>query len=133
MRLAGLFLISLFVLVPASFLPGARAQAPAPAVPLQQMEVPSGTPQTVAIITRDFAPGQAAGRHIHKGVEMFVVTKGDFLLSVDGSPPRTLHAGDSSQVARDVPHDIKNVGTTPGSLAITYVIDKGAPLRVPVP
>lgn len=111
----------------------AQAQSPAPAAPLQQFDVPAGAPQTVAIITRDFAPGQAAGRHIHKGVEMFVVTKGDFVLSVDGAAPRTLHAGDSSQVARDVPHDIKNVGSTTGSLAITYVIDKGAPLRIAVP
>jgi quercetin dioxygenase-like cupin family protein len=127
-RLAALVLVSFLVSAQA------QAQSPAPAAPLQQFDVPQGgAPQTVAIITRDFAPGQAAGRHIHKGVEMFVVTKGDFVLSVDGAAPRTLHAGDSAQVAREAPHDIKNVGAAPGSLAITYVIDKGAPLRVAVP
>ena len=111
----------------------AQAQAPVPAAPLQQIDVPAGAPQSVAILTRDFAPGQAAGRHIHKGVEMFIVIRGDFELAVDGSQPRALHAGDSFQVPREIPHDIRNTGATPGTLSITYVIDKGAPLRIPVP
>jgi quercetin dioxygenase-like cupin family protein len=113
---------------------GALSQtAPPAAPPAQQFEVPNKAPQTVAILTRDFAPGQTAGRHIHHGVEMTIVIRGDFELMVDGSPSHVYHAGDSFMVPREVPHDAKNVGTTPVTLAVTYVIDKGTPLRVPVP
>jgi quercetin dioxygenase-like cupin family protein len=125
------FLVAAFLLIPAA---GALAQPAAPvAAPAQQYDVPTATPQTVMILTRDFAPGQSAGRHIHHGVEMFIVIRGDFQLSVDGSQPRVFHAGDSFTVPRDVVHDAKNVGTTPVTLAITYVIDKGSPARIPVP
>jgi quercetin dioxygenase-like cupin family protein len=125
------FLLAALLIVPAA---GALAQpAPPAAAPAQQFDVPAGTPQTVMILTRDFAPGQSAGRHIHHGVEMTIVIRGDFDLSVEGSPSHLYHAGDSFLVPRDVPHDIKNVGTAPGSLAVTYVIDKGSPARIPVP
>ena len=114
---------------------GALAQLtpPAPAPPAQQFDVPTNVPQMAAILTRDFVPGQAAGRHIHHGVEMTIVIKGDLQLMVDGSPPHVYHAGDSFMVPRDVPHDAKNVGSTPVTIAVTYVIDKGTPLRIPVP
>ena len=64
---------------------------------------------------------------------MTVVIRGDLQLMVDGKPAKVYHAGDSFLVPRDVPHDAKNVGTTPTLLAVTYVIDQGAPMRVPVP
>ena len=114
---------------------GALSQTapPAPAPPAQQIDVPNNAPQIVAILTRDFAPGQAAGRHIHHGVEMTIVIRGDLQLMVDGSPSHVYHAGDSFAVPRDIPHDAKNVGTTPVTLAVTYVIDKGTPLRIAVP
>ena len=64
---------------------------------------------------------------------MTIVIKGDLQLMVDGSPPHVYHAGDSFMVPRDVPHDAKNVGSTPVTIAVTYVIDKGTPLRIPVP
>ena len=124
------FLVAALLLLPAS----AFAQPAAPASgPAQQFDVPTGKPQTVMILTRDFMPGQSAGRHIHHGVEMAIIIRGDFVLSVDGAAPHSYHAGDSLMVPRDVPHDIKNVGSIPGTLAITYVIDKGAPARIPVP
>lgn len=113
---------------------GAAAQSAAPAPPAaQQFDVPTSTAQTVAIVTRDFAPGQAAGRHIHHGVEMTIVIKGDLELTVDGSPARVYHAGDSFIVPRAIPHDAKNIGTTPVTIAVTYVVDKGTPLRAPAP
>jgi quercetin dioxygenase-like cupin family protein len=112
----------------------AGAQTPPPAAaPLQQYDVPTAKPQTVAILTRDFAPGQSAGRHIHHGVEMTVVIRGDLELDVDGQPAHVYHAGESFLVPREIPHDAKNVGSTPVTIAVTYVIDKGTPLRVPMP
>jgi quercetin dioxygenase-like cupin family protein len=124
------FLVAAFLLIPAA---GAFAQPATPPPPAQQYDVPTATPQTVMILTRDFTPGQSAGRHIHHGVEMAIIIRGDFDLAVDGSALHSYHAGDSFIVPRDVPHDIKNVGTTAGTIAITYVIDKGAPARIAVP
>jgi quercetin dioxygenase-like cupin family protein len=110
------------------------AAPPAYAGVAQQYDVPtSGASQVVLILTRDFAPGQRAGRHIHHGVEITIVIKGDLKLMVDGSPDRVYHTGESFLVPRDVPHDAQNVGTTPAVLAITYVLDKGTPMRIPVP
>ena len=124
------FLAAAFLLVPMA---GAFAQPATPTPPAQQYDVPTSSPQTVMILTREFTPGQTAGRHIHHGVEMAIIIRGDFDLTVDGVGHHAYHAGDSFLVPRDVPHDIKNVGSTTGSLAITYVIDKGAPARIPVP
>ncbi len=83
------------------------ARPPASAPPAQQFDVPTNAPQTVAIITRDFAPGQTAGRHIHHGVEMTIVIRGDLELVVDGFPLHVYHAGDSFLVPRGIPHDAK--------------------------
>ena len=111
----------------------AQAPAPAPAAPpAQRYDVPS-KPSYVAILTREIKPGESSGRHLHRGVEMTIVIRGELQLMVEGKPAKVYHAGDSFLVPRDVPHDAKNVGTTPTLLAVTYVIDQGAPMRVPVP
>ena len=117
------------------FLASATAAGAQPATPGvgQQYDVPAGSPQTAMILLRDFAPGQSAGRHIHHGVEMSFVIRGDWEMMIDGQPVHIYHAGESFMVPRDVPHDGKNVGTTPVTIAVTYVIDKGSPTRIPVP
>jgi quercetin dioxygenase-like cupin family protein len=110
----------------------AAAPSPMAAGPAQQFDVPS-QPSYVAIVSREFAPGQAAGRHIHHGVEMTIVVRGDIELAVDGQPTRVYHAGESFMVPRDTPHDAKNVGAAPATIAVTYVLDKGAALRDAAP
>jgi quercetin dioxygenase-like cupin family protein len=108
----------------------AQAQAPAPAPSaLQSFDVPaSGKPQTVYILHRVLKPGESIGLHTHDGVEMTQIESGDFQLIVDGTT-KLYHAGDSFQVPRGIKHDGKNVGTTDCALAVTYVLDKGAPMR----
>jgi quercetin dioxygenase-like cupin family protein len=109
----------------------AQAQAPAP-VALQSFDVPSsGKPQTVYILHRVLKPGESIGLHSHDGVELTQVLSGDFQLSIDGTN-KLYHAGDSFQIARGIKHDGKNVGTDDCALAVTYVLDKGAPMRNPV-
>lgn len=111
----------------------AQSSAPPPAPPAQQFEVPTDKPQTVMILSRDFAPGQSAGRHIHHGVEMTMVIRGSLEMLVDGQPPHVYQAGESFIVPREIPHDARNPGTVPTTIAVTYVIDKGTPPRVAVP
>ena len=110
----------------------AAAQAQLPTGALQMYDVPaSGKPQTVYILHRVLKPGENIGMHTHDGVEITQVIAGDLQLTEDGQN-KLYHAGDSFIVARGVKHDGKNIGTTDCALAVTYVLDKGAPLRNPV-
>jgi quercetin dioxygenase-like cupin family protein len=66
-------------------------------------------------------------------VELAYVLSGDLRLTVAGEPPVVFHAGDSFRIPRDTPHDGLNVGSTPVRLIVSYLMDKGAPTRIPVP
>jgi quercetin dioxygenase-like cupin family protein len=106
----------------------AMAQAQPPAGALQMFDVPSAKPQTVYIAHRILKPGEAIGLHTHDGEEITQVISGDFQLTVDGKDT-VYHGGSSFMVPRGAKHDGKNVGTGDCELAVTYVLDKGAPLR----
>jgi quercetin dioxygenase-like cupin family protein len=93
----------------------------------------TGNPQTVYILRRTFAPGESLAAHTHDGAELTVVVAGDLELTERGSAPRVYHAGESFSVGRGVVHQARNVGAGNAELAVTYVLDKGAPLRVPAP
>lgn len=108
----------------------AAAQAQLPAGALQMFDVPSGKPQTVYIAHRILKPGESIGLHTHDGEEITQVIAGDFQLTADGKVT-VYHAGGSFMVPRGVKHDGKNIGTSDCELAVTYVLDKGAPLRNP--
>jgi quercetin dioxygenase-like cupin family protein len=106
----------------------AAAQAQIPAGALQMYDVPAGKAQTVYIAHRILKPGESIGLHTHDGAEITQVIAGDFQLTTDGKN-MVYHGGSSFIVPRGVKHDGKNVGTTDVDLAVTYVLDKGAPLR----
>lgn len=93
----------------------------------------SGPPQTVVFVERDFAPGQSSGLHIHHGIEMNVVVEGEVRVTVQGQPPRLMKAGDSIAIPRETPHEAVNTGTGPAKVIVTYVIDKGRPIKDPWP
>jgi quercetin dioxygenase-like cupin family protein len=113
------------------------AQTPAPAAggeALQTFDVPmTGTPQTVYILRRVFAPGENVPAHTHDGVELTVVVAGNLELTERGGGTRTYRAGESFSVRRGVVHEARNAGPGNVEIAVTYVLDKGAPLRVPAP
>jgi quercetin dioxygenase-like cupin family protein len=106
----------------------AAAQAQVPTGALQMFDVPTGKAQTVYIAHRILKPGESIGLHTHDGEEITQVIAGDFQLTVDGKDT-VYHAGGSFMVPRGVKHDGKNIGTSDCELAVTYVLDKGAPLR----
>lgn len=93
----------------------------------------SGPPQTVVFLERDLAKGQGTGMHIHHGIEMNVLIKGKVRLTIQGRKPRVMHAGDSVSIPREVPHDVVNIGDVPARIVISYVVDKGRPLKEPWP
>jgi quercetin dioxygenase-like cupin family protein len=118
------------------------AQAGAPAAgalavaggPLQSVDVPmTGKPQTVSIANRVFRPGEIAGFHRHDGIEIAQVVSGTIEITEKGGSSKVYRTGESFVVRRGVVHDAKNTGATDAQVALTYILDKGAPLRVMVP
>ncbi len=81
---------------------------------------------------RDFKPGETSGWHLHHGVEMTYLLRGEMELRVLGAAPRHLHAGDHFRIERDVPHEGRNVGRAEAAMIICYLKDKSAPMKVPV-
>ena len=100
----------------------------------QNYDVPAGSkPQTVIITTRDLKDGETTSPHMHFGVEMTQVVTGTFECYLKGLPMKTVKAGESFMIPREVPHDCRpQPGSPPAHLAVTLVIDKGTPPRTPV-
>ena len=74
-----------------------------------------------------------SGLHIHHGVEMNVVIEGELKVTLQGQAPRIMRAGDSITIPRETPHEAVNIGTGPARVIVTYVVDKGRPLKDPWP
>ena len=100
----------------------------------QTYDVPAGSKaQTVIITTRDLKDGESTSPHMHFGVEMTQVVTGTFECYLKGLPMKTVKAGESFVIPREVPHDCRpQPGSPPAHLAVTLVIDKGTPPRSPV-
>ena len=100
----------------------------------QTYDVPAGSKaQTVIITTRDLKDGESTSPHMHFGVEMTQVVTGTFECYLKGLPMKTIKAGESFVIPREVPHDCRpQPGSPPAHLAVTLVIDKGTPPRSPV-
>ena len=100
----------------------------------QTYDVPAGSKaQTVIITTRDLKDGESTSAHMHFGVEMTQVVTGTFECYLKGLPMKTVKAGESFVIPREVPHDWRpQPGSPPAHLAVTLVIDTGTPPRTPV-
>ena len=94
---------------------------------------PSAVPQEVQLVEHHLRKGQSSGWHIHHGVELTYVQQGRLQLNVAGQAPVNLRAGDSFEIARDRPHEVRNVGSGRAILIISYLMDKGVPGMIPVP
>ena len=98
-----------------------------------QVDVPADKgPQTVQMHTREFAAGDSSGWHTHPGVELGIVVTGEFELRLADGTARRFGPGQSFSVPRGAIHNGVNVAPGPSRLAITYVYDKGQPVRTRV-
>jgi quercetin dioxygenase-like cupin family protein len=79
----------------------------------------------------EIAPGAAAGRHTHFGIETGYVLAGQSSLEVEGEAPRLLKAGDSFTIPQGKVHDAKTVGDAPARVLAVWVVEKGKPLGTP--
>ena len=80
----------------------------------------------------EFQPGGAAPRHTHPGEEFGYVLEGDFVLEIDGQPPKNMKPGDSFFIPAGTVHAAKNPGKKGAAVLSTYIIEKGKPLATPV-
>jgi quercetin dioxygenase-like cupin family protein len=78
----------------------------------------------------EFAPGVSAVRHSHPGEELVYVTEGALEYQLDGSPPRTVKAGEVLFIPHGTPHAVKNIGPVKAAELATYIVEKGKPLLV---
>ena len=105
-----------------------------PPLPISTFDVPGDKgQQEVQVMKREFPVGSSSGWHVHPGVETAYLLSGTMSLDMAGQPRMILHPGDSFTVPRGVAHNGANLGKVPARLVITYVVDKGAPVRTAVP
>ena len=73
-------------------------------------------------------PGVTFPRHRHPGEEIIYVLDGSWEYQVEGTPPRTLEAGDVLFIPAGTIHAATNVGSGKGAELATYIVEKGKPL-----
>lgn len=98
---------------------------------LQKVEFPGDKYASVLVQVDVNATGLIA-RHIHPGIEMTYVVKGEGDLLVEGQPLRHLKVGDSFNIPPGVPHSLQN-GSEPLVLVANFVVEKDKPLSSPAP
>ena len=81
----------------------------------------------------ELAPGAVVPRHTHPGEEVSVMLDGELLLELAGKASTTLKAGQAFTVPMGAVHGVKNASRAPVKLLVTYIVEKGKPLRSPAP
>lgn len=121
-------------MMPLLLLAAEPAQAlPTPQVPTVEFDVPADRgPQTVQSHTREFATGASSGWHTHPGVELGIVLSGEMELRTADGTVRRFGPGQTFTVPRGTIHNGVNVAPGPSRMAITYVYDRGQPVRTRV-
>lgn len=111
----------------------ALAQAPGIQREVLRRSVLEGGEREMLLVKVVIAPGAAAGRHVHPGIETGWLVEGEAEMEVEGEAPRRLAAGDSYLVPAGRVHDARAVGTRPVTVIATFVVERGKPLATPAP
>jgi quercetin dioxygenase-like cupin family protein len=120
------------LLVGSASMPNPSQAGTPPLLDLHADVLPGAAAQEIMLVEHDLDPGANSGWHIHHGIELAYSLRGTMRVTIDGKPPRVIHAGDSFRVERDTPHEVENVGRGTAALIISYLMDKGVPWKIPV-
>jgi len=71
--------------------------------------------------------------HRHNGDQWSAVQEGEVTFTVKGQPPRVLKAGEGVYIPRGTVHRNQNMTDKPARSIELNIIDKDAPVTVPVP
>ncbi len=109
----------------------AVAQAPGIQRHVLQRGASEGGERDVVLVRVEIAPGAAAGRHSHPGIETGYLVEGEAVMEVDGEAPKRLGPGDTYLIPAGRVHDARAVGSRPVTVIATFVVERGKPLAVP--
>jgi quercetin dioxygenase-like cupin family protein len=109
----------------------AWAQSPGIQRQVLQRAPAEGGERDVLLVKVEIAPGAAAGRHSHPGIETGYVIEGEALMEIEGEAPRRLGPGDSYLIPAGRIHDARAVGNGPVRVLATFVVERGRPLATP--
>jgi quercetin dioxygenase-like cupin family protein len=79
----------------------------------------------------ELQPGTVVAKHTHPGEEVSVLLDGELLLEVAGKSAMPLKAGQAFTVPMGAVHGVKITSSAPAKLLVTYIVEKGKPLRSP--
>lgn len=125
---------SILLLAPAA----AAAAAPLPAgtappVAPTVVQVPADRgPQDAVVLERVFPVGGQSGWHTHPGYEIGHVVSGETEMRTAQGVVR-YKAGETFVIPRGTVHNGVNPGGAPTVLVITYLVDRGVPVRSDAP
>lgn len=108
--------------------PGSRAQEGVKRTDLQTHDLSIPGREVVQQMV-ELQPGTIVARHTHPGEEVTVVLDGELRLEEAGKPAATLKAGQAFTVPSGAVHSATSTGKTPAKLLVTYIVEKGKPLR----
>jgi quercetin dioxygenase-like cupin family protein len=78
----------------------------------------------------EIAPHAHTGLHRHFGFDAAYLLDGDLTVLERGTPPKSIHLGQSWHVRPGVVHEVKT-GDRPAKVLAMYVVEKGKPLATP--
>ena len=85
--------------------------------------------QEVMVQRVELAPRGASGKHWHPGHEVAYVLEGSLIYEQEGSPPRTVNAGDALYGPAKIVHEGKNASATAPVKVLAFRIHpKGQPV-----
>jgi quercetin dioxygenase-like cupin family protein len=115
----------------AAFLGVAPALA---AGPLMQKDVIGLPGKEVRVVVVDSAPGASSPVHRHSGQVFVYMLSGKMIMQVMGSAPVTIGPGETFYENPDDIHTMsKNASDKdPAQFVVFMIVDKGAPISVPV-
>jgi quercetin dioxygenase-like cupin family protein len=100
--------------------------------PLQIADFPGNGLHSVMIRTT-IDPAGTVAAHIHPGLELAYVAAGVVEVTIGGTAPRRVAAGQSFQIAPRTRHIVRNAGTQAAVVVSTYIVDPAAPIATPAP
>ena len=102
--------------------------------PLMLKDIIGMPGKEVRVLTVDAAPGTSAPVHRHNGQVFVYMLSGKMIMQVTGSPAITIGPGQTFYESPDDIHALsKNASKkTPARFLVFMIVDKGAPVVVPV-
>ncbi len=102
--------------------------------PLMQKDVIGLPGKEVRVVIVDSAPGASSPVHRHSGQVFVYVLSGKMIMQVMGSAPVTIGPGETFYENPDDIHTMsKNASDKdPARFVVFMIVDKGAPISVPV-